>query len=846
MDASAYLRKQGWRGDGHSLDHSNRGIKKPLLVSKKVDVLGVGLNKHTTVSDQWWLRAFDQGLKKLGTGEQSALSQIQKHGVYRGGLYANFIKGERLEGSIGDSSTLPTPTSTGGANTPVIQQEQVKMAVDIPPVDKLERVVGNHKDQNSHDAMMHLLQHPEDAPAGMKKMLDRKRKRAERPAEKRARRKTERQQETKQNAKAKRDLAKQEGTRDEEMVAERKRLKMINRQADEYVHEAQRQWLIGLGPLDIQRGVVATGANADAVRRPPPPEMQQVFDQLGLKPRNWDTSSKRSLKADKLERERLKRELKRAAKAYLTGEKPVADQTPEERMEKEQQKRAERAQKKLDAAKADAERAALREENAALKAQRRIEKKKRKEEINRIIAEREAVKTAAEKKGDDDSDSSSDDDDGGVNIDNNGTKATSAKHKPDDFITGADEISLNPDRKGGTKKIPGVGEVSRYPSKAEKRARKIAASAIREGITEDEVKARIAAQDVEKESGERAKVERHRAMKQGMSVEEYREALANGKVFTPEVMKKNLSPEKLKEYQARAAAKGLKLEEYIRQREAKNTARKSLKMENSWQKDISVKKHEGMNGDGSGDVMMEGGRDGPSFIIDTEGDSRLENANGTLEPVSHTRGILGDSTNQPVAVVDTAGDMAFAGQSNMPVPLDPRIWEGKVVKDLPKAVRKARQQWMANRRLERKQLKLERKTGKKVTLEPKKSKGQRKVEAREAFVHQVLDLSRKKLLSGGYANYTTVEGVENVPLVNVTSTEGKFKKEETDLARTVARRVLRNLKREERASKGKEKGYKKRERREKDAARERGISGFTTKARMDASKNGNSRPDLML
>ena len=40
MDASSYLKRHGWRGDGHSLDHTGRGIRKPLLVSKKVDVLG--------------------------------------------------------------------------------------------------------------------------------------------------------------------------------------------------------------------------------------------------------------------------------------------------------------------------------------------------------------------------------------------------------------------------------------------------------------------------------------------------------------------------------------------------------------------------------------------------------------------------------------------------------------------------------------------------------------------------------------------------------------------------------------------------------------------------------------
>ena len=149
MDASAYLKNQGWRGSGHSLDHSNRGIKKPLLVSKKVDVLGVGLNKHTNVSDQWWLRAFDQGLKSLGTGEQTTLSQVQKHGINRGGLYGRFVKGEKIPGSIGQS-LLPTPEDSEdtGANNPVEPRQLLsgKMKVDVPRQDELERVVGDHED----------------------------------------------------------------------------------------------------------------------------------------------------------------------------------------------------------------------------------------------------------------------------------------------------------------------------------------------------------------------------------------------------------------------------------------------------------------------------------------------------------------------------------------------------------------------------------------------------------------------------------------------------------------------------------------------------------------------------
>ena len=101
MDASSYLKKHGWQGSGHSLDTTGRGLKKPLLVSKKVDVLGVGLNKHAAVSDQWWLRAYDQGLATLGTGKESALAQAQKHGVNRGGLYGRFVKGEGMPGTVG-------------------------------------------------------------------------------------------------------------------------------------------------------------------------------------------------------------------------------------------------------------------------------------------------------------------------------------------------------------------------------------------------------------------------------------------------------------------------------------------------------------------------------------------------------------------------------------------------------------------------------------------------------------------------------------------------------------------------------------------------------------------------
>ncbi|GAB7355157.1 hypothetical protein MBLNU459_g5726t1 [Dothideomycetes sp. NU459] len=101
MDASAYLMKHGWRGTGHSLDTSNNGLKRPLLISKKVDVLGVGINKHDVIADQWWLKAFDSGLRDFGTGKKSLLAQVKDHGIKRGGLYGRFVKGEGVPGTIG-------------------------------------------------------------------------------------------------------------------------------------------------------------------------------------------------------------------------------------------------------------------------------------------------------------------------------------------------------------------------------------------------------------------------------------------------------------------------------------------------------------------------------------------------------------------------------------------------------------------------------------------------------------------------------------------------------------------------------------------------------------------------
>ncbi|OJD35461.1 dna-directed rna polymerase ii subunit rpb1 protein [Diplodia corticola] len=111
MDASALLAKQGWRGHGHGLGSTGHGIARPLLVSNKQDALGVG-KKKLQVADQWWMRAYDTGLKELGTGKQTALASIRQNGVNKGGLYGFFVRGEGLAGTLSDNNLPSEPLSS--------------------------------------------------------------------------------------------------------------------------------------------------------------------------------------------------------------------------------------------------------------------------------------------------------------------------------------------------------------------------------------------------------------------------------------------------------------------------------------------------------------------------------------------------------------------------------------------------------------------------------------------------------------------------------------------------------------------------------------------------------------
>ena len=118
MDPEAYLTNQGWRGHGHALHYSGRGIIKPLHLFQKANVFGVGKKQHDAHADQWWARAFDDTLKELNTSNIEATGKIERGSVGSvaqtlpcvgiggtkrigmGNLYSNFVRGEGLSGTL--------------------------------------------------------------------------------------------------------------------------------------------------------------------------------------------------------------------------------------------------------------------------------------------------------------------------------------------------------------------------------------------------------------------------------------------------------------------------------------------------------------------------------------------------------------------------------------------------------------------------------------------------------------------------------------------------------------------------------------------------------------------------
>ena len=134
MNATAYLAGLGWKGEGHTLQPSGRGLKKPLLAAHKQNVNGLGLTKDNAITSQWWLDSFDKSLKAFDlqdktTTTESLAAQVntknREDATQRArskyfnseGLYARFVIGDGLKGTLGLTSY--------GSNAPAEVVEKV-------------------------------------------------------------------------------------------------------------------------------------------------------------------------------------------------------------------------------------------------------------------------------------------------------------------------------------------------------------------------------------------------------------------------------------------------------------------------------------------------------------------------------------------------------------------------------------------------------------------------------------------------------------------------------------------------------------------------------------------------
>ncbi|KAJ9648239.1 hypothetical protein H2199_001092 [Coniosporium tulheliwenetii] len=356
MDAAAHLKRHGWRGHGHSLDRHDRGIKKPLLISQKADLFGVGKKKQ------------------LGTGKQTALDQIQQNGVARGGLYGFFVRGEGLSGTI---SEVETPELTSGAMSPVTAVEAQRAPEPVPAPKPKKAAKPTDVDMTNGE---------EAAPT-------KKRKREETREEIRERRKKERREKERVNAALKRERAAAEGTLDLTTEAEKARAAKMVEQADQLLKK-----VAAAGTLSD--ATPQASKDTPAARRP---SMEHVnADRMAMMSgtkappavRPYNAGGMKSYKAAKYERGKQLREAKRAEKARLAALQNLQDVKPpteeaepaEEQAEKKHGEENAKAKDPVLKAEEEAAKAARRVEKLALRAKRRAEKKEILEKLKTAAA----------------------------------------------------------------------------------------------------------------------------------------------------------------------------------------------------------------------------------------------------------------------------------------------------------------------------------------------------------------------------------------------------------------------------------------------------------------------------
>lgn len=358
----------------------------------------------------------------------------------------------------------------------------------------------------------------------------------------------------------------------------------------------------------------------------------------------------------------------------------------------------------------------------------------------------------------------------------------------------ADEIKLGVTKKGRVRKVPGVGRVDKYPSKAEKRQKKLESKAFEVGLTLEDYQAKLDREKWEAEAPERERIAKVQAERGGLNAKDYRKKIAKerdnaanaiylatgtypqpGTYDPAEVMnmadltkwearevnwdddepmpdavavaeiKSELEPvdlnaiseKKRKQYAAKAEEKGMTLEDYIDRRNKKKAKLAGEPTEDAGPSTV----HESMG-----------------FVVDTKGDSELHLA----APKSTSTGIQ--------FVVDTIGNAALQNAKHgdkAAIRWHPDMQGDRQVRELSKEERKARLEWLRARRAARHAAAGRNPMSKK---ERHKKKMEKKMGIRNKLVYEILKGSGKPM-------------------------DQKVSKEELQDARRQAKRQQRELKR---------------------------------------------------
>ena len=118
MDSQKYLESYGWK-KGEPLQKG--GLKKPILVSHKFDLKGIGHHSNDTIC--WWETVFDGQLKSLDVNKDKGFENDEKirkeiennERKKNSPLYQMFVKGSVLMGTI-DKNGKPLVKDDNNAN----------------------------------------------------------------------------------------------------------------------------------------------------------------------------------------------------------------------------------------------------------------------------------------------------------------------------------------------------------------------------------------------------------------------------------------------------------------------------------------------------------------------------------------------------------------------------------------------------------------------------------------------------------------------------------------------------------------------------------------------------------